>query len=150
MEVSFNHYGDRGRVDVLAYHAPTGCVLVAEVKSAVGDVQETLGRIDVKVRLGRSLAASAGWIRRAGGGAGVDRHGIAHARRVIAAHPVLFARFNMRGRAAQTWLRRPTLPPPSGLLWFVDVARCSSVCAPRAVSGHDLTNRRLVHHLMRI
>ena len=61
VELSFNHYGDRGRVDLLAYHAPTACLLVGEVKSAIGDVQETLGRIDVKVRLGRSLASSTGW-----------------------------------------------------------------------------------------
>ena len=61
-EVSFNHYGDRGRVDLLAFHpdderSSSSC----EVKSALGDLQDALGRIDVKARLGRSLAESAGW-----------------------------------------------------------------------------------------
>jgi transcriptional regulator with XRE-family HTH domain len=135
VEVSFNHYGDRGRVDVLAYHSASGCLLVAEVKSAVGDVQETLGRIDVKARLGRSLAASAGW---------TDVRAVVPAliltesrtsRRVIAAHPVLFARYSVRGRAAQAWLRRPTFPAPSGLLWFVELPDAHGVRTARRQSA---------------
>src|SRR5688572_8593116 len=34
VEVSFNHYGDRGRVDVLAFHPILRILLVVEVKSA--------------------------------------------------------------------------------------------------------------------
>jgi hypothetical protein len=60
-EVSFNHYGDRGRVDLLAYHGPTGVVLVIEVKGSLGDLQDALGRLDTKARLARSLADAAGW-----------------------------------------------------------------------------------------
>jgi transcriptional regulator with XRE-family HTH domain len=131
VEVSFNHYGDRGRVDVLAYHPPTACVLVAEVKSAVGDVQETLGRIDVKVRLGTDPRCFGRLDRCAGGRASADRHRIAHR----AAHPVLFARFSMLGRAAQTWLRRPKLPPPSGLLWFVELPDAHRVRTARREPG---------------
>lgn len=42
-EVSFNHFGDRGRVDLLAFHPGTGIVLVVEVKAArrpPGDTRE--------------------------------------------------------------------------------------------------------------
>jgi hypothetical protein len=60
-EVSFNHFGDRGRVDVLAWHPSVRALAVVEVKSAIGDVQEALGRLDTKVRLGRVLAREAGW-----------------------------------------------------------------------------------------
>ena len=121
VEVSFNHYGDRGRVDVLAYHPPTACVLVGEVKSVIGDVQETLGRIDVKVRLGRNLAASAGWtVVRGMVPALIVTEGRT-ARRVVASHPTLFARFSTRGRWATAWLRDPSMPPPTGLLWFVSL-----------------------------
>lgn len=42
--MSFNHYGDRGRYDILAFHPPTGILLVVEVKTGIGDVQATLGR----------------------------------------------------------------------------------------------------------
>jgi transcriptional regulator with XRE-family HTH domain len=119
VELSFNHYGDRGRVDVLAYHAPTACLLVGEVKSAIGDVQDTLGRMDVKARLGRSLAASAGWpdVRSVLPALIVTESRTA--RRVIALHPTLFGRFSLRGRSATAWLRHPRLPPPTELLWFV-------------------------------
>src|SRR5687767_11933734 len=44
VEVSFNHYGDRGRVDVLAFHPSTRVVAAVEVKTALGDLQEALGR----------------------------------------------------------------------------------------------------------
>lgn len=61
VEVSFNHFGDRGRIDLIAYDAPRGILLVVEIKSALGDLQETLGRLDVKVRLGRQIAHELGW-----------------------------------------------------------------------------------------
>ena len=61
VEVSFNHFGERGRYDVLAYHAATGIVLVIEVKTAIGDIQATLGQLDVKVRLAREVARERGW-----------------------------------------------------------------------------------------
>ena len=48
VEVSFNHYGDRGRCDVLAFHPATGILAVVEVKTAIGDVQDLLGRLDTK------------------------------------------------------------------------------------------------------
>ncbi len=120
-EVSFNHFGDRGRVDLLAFHPVARLVLVVEVKSALGDLQDALGRLDVKARLGRSLAESTGW---------TGAYGIVPAfvfadtrtnRRVITNHEALFARFTVRGRSALAWTRRPSAPAPSGLLWFASV-----------------------------
>jgi transcriptional regulator with XRE-family HTH domain len=61
VEVSFNHYGDRGRVDILAYHPKWRILAIIEIKSALSDLQDTLGRLDVKVRLGRQLARELGW-----------------------------------------------------------------------------------------
>jgi hypothetical protein len=60
-EVSFNHFGDRGRYDVLAFHAARRIVMVVEVKTILTDLQETLGRLDVKTRLAPSVAAELGW-----------------------------------------------------------------------------------------
>ena len=137
VELSFNHYGDRGRVDVLAYHAPTACLLVGEVKSAVGDVQETLGRIDIKLRLGRSLAASAGWPEVRGVLPALIVTESRTARRVIASHPTLFARFSMKGRSATAWLRDPRLPPPTGLLWFVSLPDAHGVRTGQPFRGRS-------------
>jgi hypothetical protein len=60
-EVTYWIRGERGSVDVLAWHATTRVVLVVEVKSVVPDVQATLASHDRKARLGRDIAASVGW-----------------------------------------------------------------------------------------
>ncbi|HVM24289.1 MAG TPA: helix-turn-helix transcriptional regulator [Candidatus Limnocylindrales bacterium] len=129
-EVSFNHFGDRGRVDVLAFHPGARLVVVAEVKSAVGNVQDTAGRLDVKVRLGRVIAAEVGWPDVAGVVPALVIGDTRSARRVVGAHPASFARFALRGRQAVAWLRRP-VGVPSGLLWFTNVTNSREVTTKR-------------------
>ncbi len=60
-EATFSIYGERGSVDVLAFHPLTGSLLVVEVKSAVPDVQATLAGIDRKSRLATQIARERGW-----------------------------------------------------------------------------------------
>jgi transcriptional regulator with XRE-family HTH domain len=50
-EWSFNHFGERGSVDVKAWHEDAGSLLVVEVKSELRDVQATLHALDVKRRV---------------------------------------------------------------------------------------------------
>lgn len=119
-EVSFNHYGERGRVDVLAWHPPLRLLLVVEIKSGLGDLQETLGRLDVKTRIGRVIAAELGWTELTGVVPMLVIGDSRAARRTVAEHDALFARYAVRGRHALAWLRRPTAPLPTGLLWFTE------------------------------
>lgn len=119
VEVSFNHYGDRGRVDVLAFHPGMRVVVAVEVKSALGDLQEALGRLDIKARLARTIAAEAGWSGVTGAVAMLAIGDSRTSRRLVGQHAALFARYSLRGRAAVAWLRRPRPPVPSGALWFV-------------------------------
>ncbi len=130
-EVSFNHYGDRGRVDVLAFHPLTRLIVVVEAKSSLANLQNTLGRLDVKVRLGRTLAESSGW---------ADVRAVVPAfvfadtravRRTLSRHAALFARFAVRGRSARAWIRRPAVPAPPGLIWFVTVPESHGVSVTR-------------------
>ncbi|MGZ8475171.1 MAG: helix-turn-helix domain-containing protein [Candidatus Limnocylindria bacterium] len=130
-EVSFNHFGDRGRVDLLAFHAPLGLLLVVEVKGSLGDLQETLGRLDVKVRLGRSLADQSGWAGVRGIGPAFVFADTRSVRRTLAQHASLFARFTLRGRSAQAWIRRPAMPAPTGLIWFLNVPDSHGVSVTR-------------------
>ena len=60
-EVSFSIYGERGSIDVLAFHPSARVLLVVEVKSVVPDVQATLVTLDRKERVGtdRSRAPTA-------------------------------------------------------------------------------------------
>jgi transcriptional regulator with XRE-family HTH domain len=60
-EATFSVYGERGSVDLLAYHPATGSLLVVEVKSALPDVQATLAGIDRKARLAPIIAKQRGW-----------------------------------------------------------------------------------------
>ena len=60
-EVSFNVRGERGSIDILAFHPATGSLLVIEIKSVVPDMQAMLTGIDRKGRLAREIALERGW-----------------------------------------------------------------------------------------
>ncbi len=117
-EVSFNHYGDRGRIDVMALHSSLSCLLVAEIKTRIVDVQELLGGVDVKRRIARTLATERGWPATSVVGAIVVRESTTTRRR-LQAHRDLFAGYGVRGRAGMAWLRRPRTPIPKGILALV-------------------------------
>ncbi|HEY6570986.1 MAG TPA: helix-turn-helix domain-containing protein [Candidatus Limnocylindrales bacterium] len=55
-EVTFSDYGERGSVDVLAWHPATRTLLVVEVKTEITSAEELLRRHDAKVRLGPKIA----------------------------------------------------------------------------------------------
>ena len=120
VEVSFNHFGERGRVDILAYRPELRILVVVEIKSALGDVQETIGRLDVKTRLAVTIARQLGWHDLAAVVPAFVIGDTRTARRVVAQHPALFERFVVRGRRALAWIRRPSAPPSTGLLWFAN------------------------------
>jgi transcriptional regulator with XRE-family HTH domain len=60
-EVTFNIRGERGSIDILAFHPAAGSLLVIEIKSVVPDMQAMLVGIDRKARLGREIAHDRGW-----------------------------------------------------------------------------------------
>jgi transcriptional regulator with XRE-family HTH domain len=104
-ELSFNNYGERGSIDLFAWHAATRTLLVVESKTVIVDIQDLLAGIDRKVRIGRSLAAERGWrpVRV------VPMLLVAEgstARRRIGDHAPLFSHLSLRGRAALAWLRQ--------------------------------------------
>jgi transcriptional regulator with XRE-family HTH domain len=121
VEVSFNHYGDRGSCDVVAWHPSTQTLLVVEVKSRLGNVQDTLHRLDVKARLGPVIANQLNWPNPASVARALVLADERTSRRVLARHEALFASFGTRGWAASRWLRRPG-PGRASLLWFQSLA----------------------------
>jgi transcriptional regulator with XRE-family HTH domain len=117
-EITFSHFGERGSIDVLAFHAATGTLLVIEVKTEIASVEETLRRLDVKARLGGRIAAERlGWrsTRTARLLAVLDTR--TSRRRVERHDEVLGRSFPLRGWAARSWLSSPALAP--GLLLFL-------------------------------
>jgi transcriptional regulator with XRE-family HTH domain len=120
-EASFSVYGERGRIDLLAYHARTGTLEVVECKTIVADIQDLLGRLDAKVRLAPTIAAGRGWrVRRVVPSLVIADGRTAHRR--TAEHRQLFSRFDLRGRAARAFVRDPRRQG-SGLLAFVPLPR---------------------------
>ncbi len=61
-EVSFSIYGERGVVDVLAWHERSRSLLVIELKTELVDVQEMLGTIDRKRRLASQIVVERNWV----------------------------------------------------------------------------------------
>jgi transcriptional regulator with XRE-family HTH domain len=60
-EASFAVYGERGVVDVLAWHAERRVVLVIELKTQLVDLSEMLGTLDRKRLLAPLIARERGW-----------------------------------------------------------------------------------------
>lgn len=60
-EVSFNLRGERGLVDLVAWHPAARIVLLIEVKTEIVDVGEVFGTFDRKRRLGQEIARLAGF-----------------------------------------------------------------------------------------
>lgn len=119
-EVTFNHCGERGSIDLLAWHSARRVLLVGEVKSALVDLQALLASIDRKCRVARILAAERGWAPAMDPVPSLLVVEGTTARRRIAEHAALFARFSVRGPAARQWLREPATAV-SGLLSFTQL-----------------------------
>src|SRR5262249_17263522 len=107
-EFTFNVFGERGSVDILAWHPVHRALLSVEGKSRIQDVQARLMCVSRKVRIVPPLVArERGWERRWLG------HLIAmpgsHANRsIVAAHPATFdAAFPGRTVAVRAWVRKP-------------------------------------------
>lgn len=130
VEVSYSRYGERGRIDLLAFHPAAGVLLVIELKSELVDVQSLLGSLDVKVRLARGIVERFGWTPRAVVAAIVFLEHSATRKR-LARFDSLFDRFERRGKAALSWLRRPSGAVPHGLLWFASAKRRPESEVPR-------------------
>lgn len=60
-EVTFAIYGQRGAIDILAWHPGRRALLVIELKTEIVDVNELLGRLDSKRRLAHEVARERGW-----------------------------------------------------------------------------------------
>lgn len=131
VEVSYSRYGERGRIDLLAFHPAVGALLVIELKTELVDVQELLGLLDTKVRLAPRIAPDLGWrpVVVVPVVVFLEHRTTRHRLRVLAS---LFDRFSLQGRAAPSWLRRPDAGTvPTGLLWFTRTADRSLASRPQ-------------------
>jgi hypothetical protein len=145
VEVTFNHYGDRGSIDVLAVHPVARIALVVEVKTEITSAEETLRRLDVKVRLGAGLARERFRLP-------VTRvvpllavlDSTPNRSRVVRLAPLLDPAFPNRSAALSQWLANPGAA--GGGLLFVGVSRGKrgggDMSGPHRVRRRDVSDTR--------
>lgn len=116
-EVSFSIFGERGSIDVLALH-PSGALLIIEAKASIGDANQTLIALDRKIRLAPSIARERGLSRGPVGGLLVIESTTTNRRRIRANDLVFRASLPTRSSDCRAWVRRPTGPPPRGIVFI--------------------------------
>ena len=122
LEFSFNVFGEKGSVDVLAWHAATRTLLILEVKSTFHDLQDLLYALSKKLRLVPDLVREErGWdpvaVARI-----VVVSGTAANRAVVARHSAIFdASLPARTIEVRRWMRRP-VGPIAGI-WYVPTSQ---------------------------
>jgi transcriptional regulator with XRE-family HTH domain len=140
VEATFSEGGERGSIDVLAWHRRTAVVPVNEVKATVPDAGNTLAGVDRKARLAPIVARRRGWTCQA-----VARVlAIADtrtARRRVDAHAGLFrGAFPLGSRDVLAWIRDPGRPAVAGIL-FIPIPGGDGATA--RLPGRQRVRRRL-------
>lgn len=117
IEVSFSIWGERGSVDVLAFHPGRGALLVIEVKSGITDSQATIHGLDRKARLALSIVGDRPWAVRHVSRLLVVGDTDRSRRRVAGLGVTYEAAFPGRGSVVRRWLADPEAALPAGLLF---------------------------------
>jgi hypothetical protein len=103
--VTFAVFGERGVIDILAFHPGRSVVLVIELKRKLVDVHELLAQVDRYRRMARRIARERGWNGDTVGVWVVMRDSMTNRRRVAAHASVVRVALPDDGQAARRWLR---------------------------------------------
>jgi transcriptional regulator with XRE-family HTH domain len=106
-EVSFQVYGERGVVDVVAWHAGAAALLLIELKTEVLDFGDLLGKIDRKHRLAEKIVESLDWRPAVVGSCLLIADSMTNRRRVADHASTMRAAFLHDGHDLARWLRKP-------------------------------------------
>jgi len=106
-EVSFSSWGERGVIDILAWHAARGVLLVVELKTEIPDPAGVIAQVDRYRRLAPEIGRERGWNATSVATwvllAESDMN-----RRQLARHRVMLRNaFPLDGRTLRRWLRDP-------------------------------------------
>ncbi len=106
-EVSFSIYGERGVIDIVAWHSTYRSLVVIELKTELVEITELMGSLDRKRRLAAAIANDRGWDPMATSAWVVLAESRTNRRAVSGHETVLRAKFPADGRTMRGWLRRP-------------------------------------------
>jgi transcriptional regulator with XRE-family HTH domain len=116
-EVTYSIYGERGAVDILAWHAATRTLLIVELKTVLVDAAEIVRKMDERIRLAPAVGGRRGWRPLAVASwlvftdTRTNRSHLARQRAILER----FARLD--GRRMRTWLREPRGPVAALSFW---------------------------------
>jgi len=106
-EVSYSIYGERGVIDILAWHPGRRALLIIELKTDIVDVNDLIGSADRRTRLARTIVADRGWDPATVSVWVVVAPSRTNRRRVVAHKAMLRAAFPTDGRGIRAWLLDP-------------------------------------------
>ncbi len=106
-EVTFSQYGERGVIDILAWHPETRSLLIIELKTELVDPQGLVAVMHRRARLGSVIAHEQGWDPATINSWVVVRKSRAERRRLYLHERILRRAFPHDGRKMRGWLRAP-------------------------------------------
>lgn len=106
-ENTFAFYGERGVIDILAFHRDIGALLIIELKTDLVDVQQLMTAVDRYRRLAPRIARERGWHVRSVSVWAALRDTKTNRRRAAEHAAVLRLAFPGDGRSVRRWLRTP-------------------------------------------
>lgn len=134
VEVSYQRYGERGSIDILALDEARGIAVVIEIKTELTSAEETIRRLDFKERLAPAICFERFGCRPATvGRCLVLPEGQTSRRRLRRLGATFEVAFPVRGRAFRSWLRRPA--GGVSALWFLSSSNARG--GRRAAGGPD-------------
>lgn len=134
-EVSFSIWGERGVIDIVAWHAGSRSLLIIELKTELADPQDLVATMGRRVRLGREIARGLGWHPTSVSAWVIVTESSTNRRRVARHARLLRTAFPADGHAIRRWLRAPA-GSISALSFWSDV--------------HPGSVRRSVGHVKRV
>jgi transcriptional regulator with XRE-family HTH domain len=116
-EVSFSHFGERGVVDLVAWHGERKAILLVELKTELVDIGDLLATMDRRRRLAGVIAGSLGWTPNLVGSWVVLTDTRTNRRRLADHSALLRSAFPSDGRSVAGWIANPDRP--ASALWFL-------------------------------
>ncbi|MBX3031549.1 MAG: hypothetical protein KF809_15490 [Chloroflexi bacterium] len=116
-EVTFSIFGERGAIDILAWHAATRTVLIIELKTLVVDPADLVKQMGRRLRLATEIAATQGWRARDAATWVIFTDTHTNRRQVARRRTLLQGLAGLDGRTVRSWLQAPSGPMSALSFW---------------------------------
>ncbi len=138
-EVSYSIFGERGAIDILAWHAETRTLLIVELKTVLVEAAGLVRTMHARTRLAHEIAKQQGWRPRSVARWVILTDTRTNRRHVAAHREILAPLTGLDGRTIRTWLAAPTGPITALSFWDEPLATVPRrVSKPRKRSGDAL------------